>query len=249
MKIAIPKERRPDETRVAGSPEVVKKFTSLGFDVVVEKCAGATASFADAVFKEAGATIAKNERTALKTADIVFKVQRPIIKQGLNEVAMMKKGALLLRHHLRDGQPQGRGGLCQGRHFRLRHGTDAAHLARPVHGRAVVAEQPRRLQGGPRRGVRIRPGLSHDDDGRRHHRPGQGVRARRRRRRPAGHRHRQAPGRRGHRLRCAAGGQGAGGKPGRQVHRGRSRGDQGRGNRRRLRQGKWARRSSTSSAK
>ena len=96
MKIAIPKERRPDETRVAGSPEVVKKFTSLGFDVVVEKGAGATASFADAVFKEAGATIAKNERTALKTADIVFKVQRPIIKQGLNEVALMKKGALLL---------------------------------------------------------------------------------------------------------------------------------------------------------
>ena len=96
MKIAIPKERHPDETRVAGSPEVVKKLTDLGFDVVVEKGAGAGASFSDAEFKQAGATIAKDERTALKTADIVFKVRRPIIKQGLNEVAMMKKGALLL---------------------------------------------------------------------------------------------------------------------------------------------------------
>ena len=83
MKIAIPKERHPDETRVAGSPEVVKKFTDLGFDVIVEKGAGEASSFSDAVFKDAGATIAKDERTALKTADMVFKVQRPIIKDGL----------------------------------------------------------------------------------------------------------------------------------------------------------------------
>ena len=96
MKIAIPKERYPDETRVAGSPEVVKKLTALGFDVVVEKGAGAMASFSDAEFIKAGASIAKDEQAALKTADIVFKVQRPIIKKGLNEIAMMKKGALLL---------------------------------------------------------------------------------------------------------------------------------------------------------
>ena len=36
MKIATPKERRPGETRVAASPEVVKKLTAFGFDVIVE---------------------------------------------------------------------------------------------------------------------------------------------------------------------------------------------------------------------
>ena len=58
MKIAILKERRPNEARVAGSPETVKKFISLGVDVVVEKGAGTAASMSDAEFREAGAAIA-----------------------------------------------------------------------------------------------------------------------------------------------------------------------------------------------
>lgn len=100
MQIAIPKERRPGETRVAASPELVKKLVGFGFDVVVEKGAGAAAAFTDAAFKEAGATIAKDEASALKSADMVFKVQRPIIEGDAkdNEVAMMKKGAVLIAH-------------------------------------------------------------------------------------------------------------------------------------------------------
>ncbi len=62
MKIAIPKERRPGESRVAASPDVVKKLVALGFDVTVEKGAGSGASFTDAAFKEAGATIATDGR-------------------------------------------------------------------------------------------------------------------------------------------------------------------------------------------
>ncbi|MBC8159238.1 MAG: NAD(P)(+) transhydrogenase (Re/Si-specific) subunit alpha, partial [Alphaproteobacteria bacterium] len=77
MKIAIPKERRPGETRVAASPDVVKKLVGFGFDVIVEKGAGADAAFTDSAFKEAGATIAKDAASALKSADIVFKIQRP----------------------------------------------------------------------------------------------------------------------------------------------------------------------------
>jgi len=98
MKIAIPKERRPGETRVAASPDLVKKLVGFGFEVTVEKGAGTTASFTDAAFKDAGATIAKDEATALKTADLVLKVQRPIIEgdASKNELAMMKKGAMLI---------------------------------------------------------------------------------------------------------------------------------------------------------
>ncbi len=92
MKIAIPKERRDNEPRVAASPDVVKKLTGLGFQVVVEKGAGAGASFTDKAFENAGATIAANKEAALKTADVVFKVQAPLPE----EIALMKKGAMLI---------------------------------------------------------------------------------------------------------------------------------------------------------
>ncbi len=61
MKIAVPKERRPDERRVAVSPDVARKLKDLGFTVVVEKGAGDGASFTDTAYRDAGATIAKDE--------------------------------------------------------------------------------------------------------------------------------------------------------------------------------------------
>ena len=92
MKIAIPKEHRPGETRVAVSPEVVKKLVALGFEVVVEGGAGAGASYTDAAYEAAGARVAQGEAAALKEADIVLKVQRPLPE----EVGLMKRGAMLL---------------------------------------------------------------------------------------------------------------------------------------------------------
>jgi H+-translocating NAD(P) transhydrogenase subunit alpha len=92
MKIAIPKERRDNEPRVAASPDVVKKLTGLGFQVVVEKGAGAGASFTDKAFESAGATIAATEEAAFKGADAVFKVRAPLAE----EIALMKKGAILV---------------------------------------------------------------------------------------------------------------------------------------------------------
>lgn len=94
MKIAIPKERRDGEKRVAASPEVVKKLAGFGFEVVVEKGAGEGAAITDEDFKDAGATIAKDAATALKTADLVLKVQRP----ETDEIKLMKKGAVLCAH-------------------------------------------------------------------------------------------------------------------------------------------------------
>ena len=98
MKIAVPKERRPDESRVAASPETVKKFVALGADVVVEAGAGAGAAIPDDQFEGAGATIVKDAKTALADADVVLKVQRPVIagESGPNELSMMRKGAVLI---------------------------------------------------------------------------------------------------------------------------------------------------------
>jgi len=102
MKIAIPKERRPGEARVAASPDVVKKLVGLGFEVIVEKGAGAGASFTDEAFKTAGATIAKDEKSALKDADVILKIQRPVLSGGEGEdggeLSAMKKGAILIAH-------------------------------------------------------------------------------------------------------------------------------------------------------
>ncbi len=96
MKIAIPKERMPGETRVATSPDVVKKFVGLGLEVVVEQRAGQDAAMTDAEFRDAGAAIAEDETAALKDADVVLKVQRPVIDGALNEVALLKRGAILI---------------------------------------------------------------------------------------------------------------------------------------------------------
>ncbi len=97
MKIAIPKERRQHEARVAASPDTVKKYVGLGFDVVVETGAGEGAAITDEMFTAAGATIAADEAAALKDADVVLKVQRPLTAaEGTDEVAMMKKGAVLI---------------------------------------------------------------------------------------------------------------------------------------------------------
>ena len=97
MKIAILKERRPNETRVAGSPETVKKFVSLGIDVCVEKGAGTAASMSDAVFREAGATIAADAKGALAGANLILKVQRPMIEgEKSNELADFQPGQTLV---------------------------------------------------------------------------------------------------------------------------------------------------------
>ena len=59
MKLAIVKERRAGETRVAATPETVKKLKGLGLDIAVETGAGAAARFADGDYAAAGAMIAQ----------------------------------------------------------------------------------------------------------------------------------------------------------------------------------------------
>ena len=97
MKLAVPKERRPHERRVAVTPETVKKLIALGFDVVVESGAGVASSIPDDSYRAAGAVVAAEETQTLGNADIVLKVQRPLsAAEGLDEYAMIKPGALLI---------------------------------------------------------------------------------------------------------------------------------------------------------
>jgi NAD(P) transhydrogenase subunit alpha len=96
MRIAIPKERRADEKRVAGSPDTVKRLVGQGHEVVVESGAGAGASFTDEAYRTAGATIAPDASAAVNGADIVLKVQRPMLDGGASEIAGMKRGAVLV---------------------------------------------------------------------------------------------------------------------------------------------------------
>ncbi len=98
MKIAIPMERREHEKRVAASPDTVKKFVGLGGEVIIETGAGNLSSFSDQDYIDAGASIAADAAAALKDADVVLKVQRPLTaaEGGTDELSLMKKGATLV---------------------------------------------------------------------------------------------------------------------------------------------------------
>jgi NAD(P) transhydrogenase subunit alpha len=93
MKIAIPKERRAHESRVAASPDTVKRIIALGGEVVVEKGAGHGANFTDDAYKAAGATIGSD---VWADADVVLKVQRPIVSGKDAEIASLKPGTVVM---------------------------------------------------------------------------------------------------------------------------------------------------------
>jgi NAD(P) transhydrogenase subunit alpha len=91
MKIAVPAEADQIETRVAATPETVRKFVGLGAEVAVEAGAGAGARIPDAEFAAAGARIGDKAAT-LAEADIVLKVRRPVD----GELANYKPGTLVV---------------------------------------------------------------------------------------------------------------------------------------------------------
>ncbi|MBX6321337.1 MAG: Re/Si-specific NAD(P)(+) transhydrogenase subunit alpha [Rhodospirillaceae bacterium] len=98
MRIAVPRERRAHETRVAASPDTVTRLTGQGIEVVVESGAGAAASFLDEAYRAAGATVAPDAAAALAGADVVFKVQRPLVagEGEIDELALIPRGAVLI---------------------------------------------------------------------------------------------------------------------------------------------------------
>jgi proton-translocating NAD(P)+ transhydrogenase subunit alpha len=98
MKLGIVNETRPDERRVAASPAVVGRWVKGGWDVVVERGAGANASYPDAQYEAAGAAIVDHQ-TAWQ-ADIVLKLRPPAleIENGACEADQMRDGATLISY-------------------------------------------------------------------------------------------------------------------------------------------------------
>jgi len=76
VKIAIPKERASGERRVALVPDTVAKFVKAGIAVVVERGAGSEASYPDAAYEAAGATIVDGA-SLYSGADLVARVGKP----------------------------------------------------------------------------------------------------------------------------------------------------------------------------
>ena len=90
--IAILKESHAGETRVAATPDTVKKWTAAGQTVRVQSGAGLTASVSDDAYTAAGATIVATSGEALNGADIVLKVRPP----QPSEVVALKPGATVI---------------------------------------------------------------------------------------------------------------------------------------------------------
>ncbi len=97
MKIAILKERRPHETRVAATPETVKKLGALGAEIVIETGAGTAAAYSDQAYAAAGASVVGDAAAACMAADIVFKIQRPMsVEEGNDELGLLRQGQTLM---------------------------------------------------------------------------------------------------------------------------------------------------------
>lgn len=112
MQIGIPAEIRGGETRVAATPETVKKFTAKGLNtVLVQSGAGAGASIPDAAYQAEGATIVASAAELYGQSQIVLKVRSP----DPDELALMRKDAVLLGllspHHAEGIEALARHGL------------------------------------------------------------------------------------------------------------------------------------------
>ncbi|HUY73193.1 MAG TPA: Re/Si-specific NAD(P)(+) transhydrogenase subunit alpha [Candidatus Dormibacteraeota bacterium] len=92
MKVAIPKERTPDERRVALVPDTATKLVAAQLDVAIESGAGVAAFLTDEVFTQAGVHVVAGEAELLKDADAVLKVQAP----SAEEIQLLKKDAVLI---------------------------------------------------------------------------------------------------------------------------------------------------------
>ena len=92
MRVAVLKERRSGETRVAATPETVKKYIGMGLEVAVEQGAGLASGITDQAYADAGASLAADAAAALAGAGIVLKVRAP----DDAEFAAIGRGALLI---------------------------------------------------------------------------------------------------------------------------------------------------------
>jgi NAD(P) transhydrogenase subunit alpha len=97
VKIAVLKETRPGEQRVALAPESCKKLAQAGYTISIEQGAGETAFYPDNAYREVGCMVESDPAAMVQSADIVLKVNPPAMDAaGRNEVEWMKPGTVLL---------------------------------------------------------------------------------------------------------------------------------------------------------
>ncbi|GAA4414071.1 Re/Si-specific NAD(P)(+) transhydrogenase subunit alpha [Fodinibacter luteus] len=89
MRIGVPRESRPGETRVAATPKTVEQIRALGYAVFVESGAGAASSFEDAAYVSAGADVIDD---AVWNADVVLKINAP----SDAEIARLRPGQVVV---------------------------------------------------------------------------------------------------------------------------------------------------------
>jgi H+-translocating NAD(P) transhydrogenase subunit alpha len=92
LKVGVPRETRPGETRVALTPDVVRMLGRKAFEFYLERDAGLAASFEDTSYQEAGATMVDSAAELYTMVDVALKVQRPTEQ----EIALMPSGLTLI---------------------------------------------------------------------------------------------------------------------------------------------------------
>ena len=94
MIVGIPSEISANESRVAATPQTVKRLLKQGFDVIIQSNAGLKANFSDAQFQNAGAQIVKDVSDVFSKSSIILKVKEPSVE----EIDMMPNGTVLLSY-------------------------------------------------------------------------------------------------------------------------------------------------------
>ena len=178
MLIGVVAETDPAETRVAATPETVKKLIGIGAEVAVESGAGLKAGVIDGDYSNAGARIA----TAAEAfgADVVLKVRRP----SAVDLGLVKRGALVVAimdpyGHTEAIEAMAKAGVSAFA-MELMPRITRAQVMDVLSSQANIAGYRAR----DRRDRRSGRTMSDDDDRGRHGSGGQALRHRRRRRRP-----------------------------------------------------------------
>jgi H+-translocating NAD(P) transhydrogenase subunit alpha len=92
LKVGVPRETRPAETRVALTPDVVRQLSRKPFEILVERDAGFAASFTNEAFEEVGARILDSADAVYQEADVILKIQRPTD----DEIAKLRSGQTII---------------------------------------------------------------------------------------------------------------------------------------------------------
>jgi NAD(P) transhydrogenase subunit alpha len=98
MLIGIPKEILSEEKRVAATPETVRKYIKLGFDVAVESTAGEGIYISDEDYQNAGAMLVPDAESLFSEADMILKVKQPVFNEKMqkHEVVMLRNDSVLI---------------------------------------------------------------------------------------------------------------------------------------------------------